>query len=130
MPLDSDVPATWAMPLPLNRTGADIRIESINLINPVGLELLGVLASYPTPSEGLINAYGFPPPGVVTSPVENAVLPVAGSPNQILQILIGIKRPVSVDAGTIDGLRVRYRAGSERFEVSLPWSLRVTAPQD
>ena len=123
-------PATWAMPLPWNETAADIRIESVQPVNPRGLDVLGVLARYPSPSDGLINALGFPPAGMETSPVENAVIPVRGSPNETLEVLIGVQRHPNASEGVIEALRVRYESAGEEFEVVFPWSLRVTAPDD
>ena len=129
-PLPADQALTWGMPLPWNETAAEIRIESIEPVNPRGLDVLGVLARYPSPNEGIGLALGFPPDGVETSPVEGAVLPVRGSRNETLEVLIGVQRHPNAPEEVIEGLRVRYQAGGEKFETVFPWTLRLTAPTD
>ena len=126
-PLEAGSIGTWAMPLPFNETGADIEIESVEPIDPQGLTILGVRASYPGPSDGIMFAPGYPPEGVPSEPIENAKLYVRGSSREILQLLIGVQRS-SAEPGTIDALRVRYVAGGERFETTFPWTLKVTDP--
>ena len=54
---------TWAMPLPHNDTAADMEIESVDPINPHGLTILGVLASYPGPMDGIMFVGDIHPKG-------------------------------------------------------------------
>jgi hypothetical protein len=126
-PLEVGKIGTWAMPLPWNETAADIEIESVDVINPQGLTVLGVRASYPGPSDGISFAYRYPPGGFPSEPIEHAKYYVFGSPRQILQLLIGVQR-TRAEPGTIDSLRVRYLAGGQRFETTFPWTLEVRDP--
>lgn len=118
---------TWTMPLPHNDTAADMEIESVDAINPQGLTILGILASYPGPTLGTIFVEGYPPEGVPSEPIEDAKYYIRGSSRDILEVLIGVQRS-SAEPGTIDGLRVRYVAGGERFETTFPWTLKVVDP--
>ncbi len=126
-PLGAGETGTWAMPLPFNETAADIEIESVEPINPQGLTIFGVKASYPGPSDGIVFVPGYPPEGVPSEPIEHAKLYVFGSSREILQLLIGVQRTAAAP-GTIDGLRVRYVAGGERYETTFPWTLKATDP--
>jgi hypothetical protein len=127
-PLAPRKTGTWAMPLPFNETAADIDIESVDVVNPQGLTILGIKASYPGPADGILFVLGYPPDGIPTEPIENAKLYVAGSSREILQLLIGVQRTTAAP-GTIDGLRVRYVAGGTRYETVFPWTLKATDPR-
>src|SRR6476620_993913 len=83
---------TWAMPLPWNETAAEIEIESVDPVNPRGLTVLGIKASYPGPADGIVFVDGDPPDGVPSEPIENARMYVFGSERAILQLLIGVQR--------------------------------------
>ncbi|MBA2719273.1 MAG: hypothetical protein H0U52_08560 [Chloroflexi bacterium] len=112
------------MPLPWNETGADIAIESVDALNPQGLTVLGIRASYPGPADGVVFVDGYPPEGVPSVPIENATMDVVGSERAILQMLIGVQR-TGTPTGTIDALRVRYVAGGTRYESVFPWTLKA-----
>ncbi len=116
---------TWAMPLPWNETAADIEIESVDALNPQGLTIVGIKASYPGPSDGIVFVPGYPPDGVPSEPIENAKMYVFGSQRAILQLLIGVRR-TGTAPGTVEGLRVRYVAGGTRYETVFPWTLKAT----
>jgi hypothetical protein len=124
-PLAPGKTGTWAMPLPFNETAADIQIESVDALNPRGLTILGINASYPGPSDGIVFVPGYPPDGVTSEPIENARMSVFGSERAILQLLIGVQR-TGTAPGTIDGLRVRYVSGETRYETVFPWTLKAT----
>jgi hypothetical protein len=128
-PLRPGQPATWGMTLPTNPTIADIRVESVEPVGVDGLKVLGVLVSHPARDGSLVNALGFPPHGIVTSPVENSLLPALGSPMPELQALVGVALEPGHDSGAIDAIRVRYVAVGERYEAVFPWSLRITLAQ-
>jgi hypothetical protein len=127
-PLAPGKTGTWAMPLPFNETTGDIEIESVDVLNPRGLTILGIKASYPGPADGIVFVPGYPPDEIASEPVENARVYVAGSNREILQLLIGVQR-TGDSPGTIDGLRVRYVAGGTRYETVFPWTLKATDPR-
>jgi hypothetical protein len=126
-PLEVGKIGTWAMPLPFNETAAEIDIESVDVLNAQGLTILGVKASYPGPSDGIVFVPGYPPDGLPSEAIEHAKLHVFGSSREILQVLIGVQRG-GAGPGSIDGLRVRYVAGGQEYETTFPWTLRVTDP--
>ena len=112
------------MPLPPNPTVADIKIEAIDLVDMAGLEIVGVSVYYPADG-GLVNAYGYPPAGIVTHPVEGSVIHAAGSDSPVLQVLVGFRLAPEAATGEIGGLRVRYSLADGRYETVLPWSLKI-----
>lgn len=117
--------ATWGMVLPPNPTAADIRIESIELVDATGLAIVGVSVSYPAVDGSIVNTYGYPPAGIVTHPVEGSVLPAAGSTTPQVQVLVGFHLQAGAPTGAIGGLRIRYSSTAGRFETTLPWTLKV-----
>ena len=122
-PLAVNEAATWGIDLPENPTDSDIIISSAELVDPVGLSILGVTMNRPN-TGGIVNAYGYPPAGMEVVPVEGSTLPAGGH----IQVLVGIQRPDGSKEGTIKGLRVRYIAAGQRYEVLLPYSLRIVSP--
>jgi hypothetical protein len=122
-PLAADQPATWGISLPANPTGGDIRFTSIEPIDPAGLSILGVTMSQPN-AGGIVNAYGYPPPGMAVVPVEGARLPAGGE----IQVLVGVQLAAGSKGGSIMGLLVEYVAGGQSYEVTLPYKLQIVAP--
>jgi hypothetical protein len=115
---------TWGVVLPANPTASSITIESIELVDARGLELIGMLISDPDRDGGIGTLDVYPPPGIHARPVEGAVLPQVGSGDPHRQLLIGC-RLTGTDAGSVEALRVLYRHAGTRYEVELAYGLRV-----
>ncbi len=112
--------ATWGVDLPVNPTQADITFSSADLIDPVGLSILGLTMNRPN-TGSIVNALGYPPPGMDVVPIEGSTLPAGGS----VVVLVGVQLSTGSTEGTVKGLRVRYVAGGQAYEVTLPYSLRI-----
>lgn len=119
-PLALNEAATWGVDLPENPTDSDITFSSAELVDPVGLSILGVTMNRPN-TGSIVNAYGYPPAGMEVVPVEGSTLPAGGS----VLVLVGIQLPEGSKEGTIKGLRVRYIAAGQTYEVLLNYSLRI-----
>jgi hypothetical protein len=113
--------------LPPNDSAAPIDIESVELVDVEGLDVIGILANDPDRDGSIGLGYGFPPDGVRTQPLDSSVIPPLGGTSRHLQLLIGIVR-TGQSEGSINGIRVRYTRAGERFDDTLPWSLRVFDP--
>lgn len=118
--LRSDETASWGVDLPANPTDADITFVSAELVDPVGLSILGVTMNRPN-TGGIANAYGYPPAGMEVFPVEGSTLPARG----MIQVVVGVQLPEGNAEGTIEGVRVTYVAAGQTYEVMLPYSLRI-----
>lgn len=125
-PLAPEQAATWGANLLSNPTDSDIVVSSIELIDPEGLSILGMTMINPDAAGGIINAYGFPPDGVATFPVEGSVISPSDGSSPHLQVLIGVRLAEGSDSGSIKGLRLRYVADGREYEVVLPYSLGIT----
>lgn len=126
-PLPARSPGTWGVVLPPNDSAAPIAIESVELVDVEGLEVIDILANDPDREGAIGLGYGFPPDGLETHPLPGSVVPAASGASRHLQLLIGVIRSSGSD-GSIGGIRVRYTRAGERFEDVLPWSLRVFDP--
>jgi hypothetical protein len=125
-PLALEQVATWGADLPPNPTDADIVVSSIEPIDPAGLSILGLAMINPDVSGGIVNAYGFPPDGAATFPVEGSVISPSDGSSPHLEVLIGVRLAEGSDSGSIKGLRLRYVADGREYEVVLPYSLGIT----
>lgn len=126
IPLHSGDVATWGFALPANPTGSEIVVLSVELVNPVGVEVLGVLAHHPATEGAVGQRYGFPPSGDLFAPA-GIVLPPAGSTAAAVEALIGV-RLTDKRSGSIDAVRIRYRQGGLEYADVLPYSLHVSSP--
>lgn len=118
--LNPDETASWGVDLPANPTDSDITFVSAELVDPVGLSILGVLMNGANMG-GIVNAYGYPPAGVEVFPVEGSMLPARG----MIQVIVGVQLPEGKAEGTIAGVRVTYIAAGQTYEILLPYSLRI-----
>ena len=118
--LRSDETASWGVDLPDNPTDSDITFVSAELVDPVGLSILGVTMNRPN-AGGIASVYGYPPDGVEVFPVEGSILPARGR----IQVIVGVQLPEGNAEGTIEGVRVTYLIAGRTYEVMLPYSLRI-----
>ncbi len=118
--LRSDETASWGVDLPANPTDSDITFASAELVDPVGLSILGVTMNRPN-TGGIANAYGYPPAGMEVFPVEGSTVPAGGD----IQVVVGVQLPEGNAEGTIEGVRVTYVAAGQTYEIMLPYSLRI-----
>jgi len=124
LPLRSGQIATWGSVLPGNSTVSDITIDSVELVNVEGVEVLGVVLSDPDVDGGIGTAEGFPPQGANLRQANGAALkPAGGSPSH-LQVLVGVRLSGAAE-GSIEAIRVRYRHEGSEYELVLPYRLRV-----
>ena len=123
-PLPSGETGTWGMVLPMNPTQSPITIESIDAVNPQGIEVIGIVVNDPDVDGGVGTALGFPPAGTTVRPAAGAVLQPAGSASPNLQVLVGVRHD-GIDRGTIEALRIAYTLDGNRYEEVLPYSLVV-----
>jgi hypothetical protein len=124
VPVPAGGVVTWGSVLPPNWTTEAVAIEAVEPVNVRGLEVLGIVMSDPAvpPSIGVVD--GFSPPAIHAQPVAGTVIPPHTANGIDRQVLVGVRR---TDGGTaaIDGLRVRYRHGGDRFEDVLPYTLQL-----
>jgi hypothetical protein len=125
-PLAPGQSGTWGVSLPRNTTSSAITIESVDLLNPAGLEIVGIGVNDPAVDGGIGTAYGFPPAGATLAEPMGAVIPPNASAD--LQVLVGVRLVEPGKDGTIDALRVRYRHQGVRYEVLIPDRLRLFTP--
>jgi hypothetical protein len=126
-PLRRGQTGTWGTVLPANPTPTSVMIESINAVDPRGLEIVGVLVNDPQRDGGVGTLDVFPPPGSLGRAVEGARVAPSGAEAPYLQVLVGVRLTGAGD-GTIEALRVQYRHDGTLYEVVLPHRLRVTSP--
>ena len=126
-PLEVGQPGTWGMVLPPNDAAEPIVIESVEAVDPTGLDVIGITTNDPDRDGGIGAVEGYPPRGAHTSEVAGSVVPPVGSAARHLQLLIGVMRTTATE-GSIASLRIRYSFGDERFEDVLPWALRTIDP--
>jgi hypothetical protein len=124
-PLSPGRTGTWGMVLAANPTRSSLVIESIDAVDPRGLEVAAIFVNDPERDGGVGTLDAFPPPGSHVRPVEGSLLPASGGEAPFLQVLVGVRLTGTTD-GTIDGLRVRYRHEGALYEAVLPYHLRVT----
>jgi hypothetical protein len=124
-PLAPAQTATWGSSLPPNTTGADMTLMSIDVINPRGLDVLGMAVSRPASGGAVVNAYGFPPEGVAVEPIDGARLPSGTGSAAAVDVLVGVQLAGAVQ-GTIDGLRITYETAGQTYTLELPYRLSVT----
>lgn len=127
VPLPRGEAGTRGSVLPPNQTGLPITIESVELVDPVGLEVLGVFVNVPENDGAIGFVSGFSPTDWNGVAPAGAVLPGIVGGQSHLQVLVGVRRTGTVD-GTIAGIRVRYRHDSVEYEDVLPFPLRVFEP--
>jgi hypothetical protein len=125
-PLAPEQAATWGVPLFPNPTDSDIVVKSVELIDTVGLSILGMTMTNPDVTGGMGAGLGFPPDGIATFPIEGSVISPRGGPTPRLQVLVGVRLADGRDSGSITAVRVRYVAAGREFEVILPFSLGIT----
>lgn len=118
--LKPDETASWGVDLPPNPTDSDITFVSAELVDPVGLSILGVTMNRSN-TGGIANAYGYPPAGIEVFPVEGSTLPARG----MIQVIVGVQLPEGNAEGTIKGVRVTYVVAGQTYELLLPYSLRI-----
>jgi hypothetical protein len=119
-PLGDGQVATWGMPLG-NQTASDIEVEAIDLVDVTGLEIVGTSGYIPLDG-GIGSALGYPPAGIVTSPIAGSIIRGGSA----LDVLTGFRLEPGASSGAIGGLRVRYNSAGGKYETVLPWSLKVT----
>lgn len=103
-----------------------VRVEPIRL---AGLRVLGMgVCDHHETGCSIVNAGGWPLPGVTILPARDAPLTFAAGPAGPWQLLLGVSRDADADVGSIDAIRVTYVAGGATFDVVEPWSLRIYAP--
>lgn len=126
-PVPPGAAATWGVIFPYNPTDGDLTVLDVAPVGTSGLDVLGVVAV--DAGEGtIVNAIGFPPPGLRTRPVQGATLPPAARGVSDFEVLVGFRLRDDSSVGSIDAIRVEYATASgERYEVMLPWTLEVTA---
>lgn len=84
--------------LPPNPTGLPITIESVELVDPVGLDILGVFANVPERDGAIAYAAGFSPTDWNGVAPAGAVLPAVVGGQSHLQVLVGVRRSGATDA--------------------------------
>lgn len=119
---------TWGSDLPLNNTSSDIVIESVEPVDPQGVDILGLSMIQPDVTGGIVGVYEYPPSGVTMLPIEGAVLTPAGGSSPALQVLTGVRLASGSPGGSIKGLRVRYAWEGREYEYVVPQTLTVTPP--
>lgn len=127
IPLPFEEVATWGFVIPDNLTVSEIVVLAVEPVDPVGVEVLGVLAHHPDTEGAVGQHYGFPPSGVEAFAPGGAVLPPAGTPLAHLEVLVGV-RLTDRSHGSIDAVRVRYRHNGIEYADTLPYSLWVFVP--
>jgi hypothetical protein len=110
---------TWGMSLPRNPTDSDIVLRSIEPVSYEGFVIVGTAMTGPG---GPVGAYGFPPAGFATFPVEGAVI----RPGRSLTVLFGLQLAEGSESGRITGLRVRYEVDGRVYEDVLRYNLGIT----
>lgn len=128
-PLQNDQTGTWGMVLPTNPTISDITIDSIEAVNPQGIEIVGMFVNNPDVDGGVGSDDVFPPARIHPSQVAGAVIGSIGSATPHLQLLVGVRLD-DANEGTIESIRVRYQFDGNRYEVVLPFALRVFKASD
>lgn len=118
--LRSDETASWGVYLPANPTDSDITFVSAELVDPIGLSILGVTMNGPN-TGGIAAVYGYPPAGMEVFPVEGSTVPAGGD----IQVVVGVQLPEGNTEGTIAGVRVTYIVDGQTYEIMLPYSLRI-----
>ena len=134
MPAADEEVFRWDAGLPWNPTESDIRLESVDLINVRGLEVLGIVLSYPTQANGVCvsagDDKGFPPAGKITDRIEGVVLPRAADRTctNYPTIVVGLRLLASTPKGEIEAVRVRYEYVGVVYELVLPSSVDLHRP--
>ena len=126
-PANDGQTVTWGMPLPRNPTISPITILSVDPVNVSGLDVVGVGLSKIDPLTGngsIVNEPNWPPANTNVEQPGALTLPVVGSGGYDLQVLFGVRRTTNAP-GTIGGIRIRYRIGSDNYECVFPWRLRL-----
>jgi hypothetical protein len=113
-------PASWGVHLPDNPTDSDITFVSADLVEPVGLSILGVAMNRPN-TGGIVSVYGYPPAGMEVFPVETTTLPARGR----VQVVVGFQLAEGSSEGAIKGVLVRYVVDGQTYEIMLEYSLRI-----
>jgi hypothetical protein len=132
-PVDVSRPVTWGIPI-RNPADAPIQVESVELTDVHGLDIVAVRVSSVDPSTGsgsLVIEPGWPPDGVVLRDVRTvagAIMPVLNTGDPDLQFLIVAQRSAADQVGTIAGVRIRYLFEKREYEAQLPWGLELSAP--
>ena len=119
-----DETITWGVDLPENPTDSDITILSAELVEPVGLSIVGFGMTRTDDWGGVAAVYGYPPTGAELISIENSMLAAGGR----VQFLVGVQRPEATALGTIAGVLVRYAWHGQTYELLLPYSLTINRP--
>jgi hypothetical protein len=136
MPSEDGELLRWDVGLPYNKGQTDIRLRSVELVNPHGLEIAGIVLSYPVQEVNGVclsagNGRGFPPPGTRTDQISGIVLPRAATRTceNYPTIVVGLRRPSDASKGGVDAVRVRYEYDGTTYEVTLQSSVDLHRPQ-
>jgi hypothetical protein len=126
---------TWGIDLPGNPTDTDIKIRSIEPVGARGIEVLGVVLDYPRLRDGVCWSTGshtdaFPPVGVSTREVKDAVLPAERTRTcgNHPEVLVGIRRPPGSASGRIDALRMVYEHQGSVYQFDIAYGLDIHPP--
>src|SRR5918999_5534590 len=71
---------TWGTVLPRNETLDPVRIESIELVNPSSIEIVGLGVNDPDAEGAVGTAHGYPPAGMDIDVAEGREIGPAGGP--------------------------------------------------
>ena len=118
---------TWGADLPPNTTSSDIAIQSVDVVDPRGVEILGTSMIRPDVSGGIVTAPDYPPSGVETFPVPGAVITPSDGASPFLEVLTGVELSPGSAEGSISGLRIQYLAGGQEHELLLQQSLTLSS---
>lgn len=115
--------STWGVYLRRPAGGDDAMLEAAEAAEVKGaVTVVGIMASRPS-MQAVGTAAGFPPDGVATFAVRDALAGTGDADR--LQLLVGVR--LDGQAGRIDGIRIRYTAGGRRYETVLPVWFSVTS---
>jgi hypothetical protein len=131
---DGDV-VRWDTALPWNPTETEIHLKSVDLVGIRDVEVVGIVASYPTLQPGGVclsagNLIGFPPPGRNTEQIDGVALPAAArrTCTNYPTIVVGLRRQSGVPRGGVDAIRVRYEYQGTTYELLLQSSFEAHTP--
>lgn len=110
-----------------NQTATDLELEAIDPVGVDGLDVLGVRVTLflADGTEPVTNGGSWPPGDAGQTPPAGVILRGTGRGISGAVILVGVRHQAGVPTGTIQGLRIRYRAGDSDYEVIYHWSLKI-----
>jgi hypothetical protein len=122
-------PKTWAMPI--STDAGPLTIQRIDLLEVVGLDVLGIMTCEGSPwvGDSWLNCGptggSWPPEGVTMREVGGTT--IGAAPSEAGAMLVGVKLLPGEHSGTISGVRIVYLYGGREFVVIEPWDLDLTA---